>query len=78
MAFGVVSSNYDYSKLRGKIVEKFGSFRSFGEAMNMGYTSLSFRLNNKAEWSQEEMKKAMELLGEDSSSVTEYFFAHRL
>lgn len=69
---------YDYSKLNGKIKEVYGTQAAFAEAMNMAQTSLSFKLNNKSEWSQDEMEKAMELLGIPRTSVRTYFFTHRV
>lgn len=69
---------YNYSKLNGKIKEVFGTQSAFAKAMGMGQTSLSLKLNNKAEWSQDEMEKAMELLNIPRTSVRTYFFAHNV
>lgn len=68
--------NYDYSKLKGKIREVYGTDGAFAEAMELGRTSLSFKLNNKSEWSQDEMERAMKLLNIPRSSVRTYFFTH--
>lgn len=68
--------SYDYSKLKGKIKEVYGTQAAFAEAMNMAQTSLSFKLNNASEWSQEEMETAMELLSIPRTSVRTYFFTH--
>ena len=46
---------YDYSKLRGKIKEVFGRQEDFAFAMSLSPTSLSSKLNNKVEFSQEDM-----------------------
>ena len=67
---------YDYSKLRGKIKEVYGTQAAFAEAMDMAQTSLSFKLNNTSEWSQDEMERAMDLLHIPRTSVRTYFFAH--
>ena len=32
---------FDYSKLRGRIIEKFGTMRSFAESMHMHANTLS-------------------------------------
>jgi len=69
---------YDYSKLRGKIREVYGTDTAFANAMDMGRVSLSLKLNNKSEWSQEEMEKAMELLNIPRQSVRAYFFTHKV
>lgn len=69
---------YDYSKLNGKIREVFGTQSAFAEAMKIGKTSLSYKLNNKSEWTQAEMTNAMDLLHIPYSSVRAYFFTHKV
>ena len=64
-----------YSKLRGKIVEVFGTNASFADAMRMDRSSLSFKLNNKTPWKREEIEKACELLAINIEEVHLYFFA---
>ena len=69
---------YGYSKLKGKIREVYGTDKAFAEAMDMGRVSLSLKLNNKSEWAQDEMEKAMELLKIPRTSVRTYFFSHKV
>lgn len=66
--------SYDYNKLRGKIREVFGTQEEFAKAMNMSNTTLSFRLNNQREWTQQEITKALEVLGVDTKEMAIYFF----
>lgn len=42
---------FNYSKLRGKIREVYGTESAFAVALGMGRVSLSQRLNNAAEFS---------------------------
>lgn len=70
--------DYDYSKLNGKIREVYGTQAEFAKAMGIGQTSLSFKLNNKSEWSQDEMETAMDLLKIPRTSVRAYFFTHKV
>lgn len=63
-----------YAKLRGRIVEKFGSQSAFAEAMGMRKALLSAKLNNKSEWSFPEVMRACELLGIPLSEAHLYFF----
>lgn len=70
--------DYDYSKLKGKIREVYGTDTAFATAMDMGRVSLSLKLNNKSEWSQDEMEKAMMLLKIPRTSVRAYFFNHKV
>ena len=53
---------FDYSKLRGKIREKFGTQEALAKAMGFSTATLSDKLNNKVQWNQKEIDKAVELL----------------
>lgn len=66
---------FNYNKLRGKIREVFGTQEKFGKAINLSYTSVSLKLNNKAEWSQQEINKAAEVLGIPDDQIYIYFFS---
>lgn len=66
---------FDYSKVRGKIREKFKTQDEFASKMGFSTTTLSYKLNNKVEWTQKEIGKAVELLGIDESEIPNYFFS---
>ena len=63
-----------YAKLRGRIVEKFGSQSAFADAMGWRKALLSAKLNNKSEWGFAEVIKACKLLEISLSEAHEYFF----
>lgn len=63
-----------YDKLRGRIIEKFGSQKAFAAAMGMNVSTLSFKLNGKSEWTREEIEKACGLLDIPIEEVHSYFF----
>lgn len=63
-----------YAKLRGRIVEKYGSQKSFAEAMNIREAFLSAKLNNRVGWSFEEVVKACGLLEIPMEEMHVYFF----
>ena len=65
---------WNYNKLRGKIKEIFGTQDQFAEAIGMGRVSLSQRLNNQLEFSQEEIFKACDTLHIDYADIPAYFF----
>lgn len=46
---------FDYSKLLGRIKEKFGSNSNFALSMKISERSMSLKLNNKVEWKQNEI-----------------------
>lgn len=65
---------YDYSKLNGKIVEKCGTQSKFANLIGLSERSLSLKLNNKVSFKQNEMQKALLILGVETNKLPEYFF----
>lgn len=65
---------YNYSKLKGRIVERFGTQQKFAEAMGWSERTLSLKMTNKVFWKQPEITKAAELLGINANEIREIFF----
>lgn len=65
---------FDYSKLRGKIKEKYNRQADFAKAMDISSTSLSDKLNNKADFTQSEIQLAFSLLDVKAEEIGDYFF----
>lgn len=65
---------FDYSKLLGRIVEKFGTQRSFSKKIGISQRALSEKLNNKSVWKQSEIDKSVELLSISPADIGLYFF----
>lgn len=65
---------FDYSKLRGRIVEKYGTLGNFETAIGFSHTSLSNKMLGKSDWSNSEIVRACNLLDVKNSEVGEYFF----
>ncbi len=65
---------YDYSKLSGRINEKFGTRSKFATAMGMSERSLSLKLNSKIPFKQPEISKACTLLEIGDTDIYPYFF----
>ena len=63
-----------YAKLRGRIIEKFGSQSAFAAVIEWREALLSAKLNNKSEWTFPEVMKACELLEIPLSDAHLYFF----
>lgn len=66
--------SYNYRKLRGRIVEKFGTQQAFAEAMRWSERTLSLKLNGKRFWKQPEITLACRLLEIPEDEVMTYFF----
>jgi plasmid maintenance system antidote protein VapI len=75
---GAAQMTFNYSKLRGRIREVFGTQDRFAEAMGRSNTSISQKLNNKSEWTQKEINRAVEVLGIDDVDISAYFFAQKV
>lgn len=68
---------FDYSKLTGRIIEKFGSRKSFAEACGFSENTISKKLSGKmaittndiVNWSKQD------LLDIAAANIPEYFFA---
>ena len=65
---------YDYSKLSGRIVEKFGTQYNFAIALGLSERSLSLKINGKVSWKSTDISKACELLEIPQKDVGRYFF----
>lgn len=65
---------YDYSKLLGRIVEKFGGQRAFAKAIGMSERSLSLKMNNKVQFKQREIDACIVELALTDEDIPAYFF----
>ena len=65
---------YQYRKLKGKIVEKFGSQAAFSEAFGISRTAMSNKMRCAAQFTQEDIEKAAQLLDIKRSEYSDYFF----
>lgn len=65
---------FDFSKLRGRIKEIFGTQTAFAAEMSMNEATLSNKLNNNVEFSPKEILKACTLLKIELKQADKYFF----
>ena len=66
---------FNYNKLRGKIVEIYGSQIELAKAMKWSEKTLSLKLNGKVPWKQTDIMTAVQILGLSESDIQDYFFA---
>ena len=65
---------FDYSKLKGRIIEKYGTQRKFAELNHISDRTMSLKLNNEVRLSQEEILDWCEKLEIEPKNVHIYFF----
>lgn len=70
----VIHYSFNYNKLLGKIKEVFHTQEKYAQALGIGRVSVSQRLNNKLEFSQNEILKSCKLLGISKLEMPSYFF----
>lgn len=69
---------FNYSKLRGRITEVYGTIEKFANAMGLSSTTLSGKLNNKVGFTQREINKACSLLSIPLEFIPVYFFSEKV
>lgn len=63
-----------YNKLKGKIVEVYGTLGNFSKTMGWSEHTNSLKINGKIEWKQREILKACSLLDIPIDEISDYFF----
>lgn len=71
------SIRYDYSHLKGKIIERFKSAKNFAAAVGMTNAAVSRKLNNQRYFTQNEIRRFSELLGIAETEIGFYFFSRQ-
>ena len=65
---------FNYNKLRGRIIEIFGSQSEFAKKMKWSERTLSLKMQGKISWKQVDILKAISLLKLSVDDILEYFF----
>mgnify|MGYP004477056039 CR=1 FL=1 len=66
--------SFDYSKLRGKIIEKYGSQTAFAKEFGISENVFSKKMNNKVRFNTDDMMKIKNMLDIPDSEINLYFF----
>lgn len=69
---------FDYSKLKGRIVEKCGNQKGFAIKIKMNPSTLSTRLNNSSQWTQAEILESAKILKISFKEIPAYFFTQKV
>ena len=73
----MIKIEYDYSKLLGRIKEKYGTRENLVEKITISSTSLNLRLNNKLKFDQQDIKELCEALDIQEIEIPDYFFQEK-
>ena len=63
-----------FGRLREQIKNVFGTQKAFADAIGMNVSTLNAKLNSKAVWDLDEIKKACALLDISNNDMLLYFF----
>ena len=69
---------YNYSKLKGKIIEMFGTQSSFLENISMSNTTFIKKMNNEGYFRQPEIEEIITLLKLSKDDIVNYFFVKKV
>ena len=69
---------FDYSRLKGRIVEKVGSQRNLARLLNISESTLTAKLAGTTYFSQGEIFRSMKILDINPVYTTDYFFTERV
>ena len=70
--------SYNYNKLRGIIREKFGTEGKFAKKINRDCSTFSKKINNKGEFTSDEIFRMAELLDIPNDEIGTYFFSQKV
>lgn len=67
--------DYSYAKLRGRIVEKYGTVAAFARSIDRSMNSVSKKLNGRGAFTQQDIKLWADSLGFGPDEYGDYFFS---
>lgn len=67
---------FSYNKLKGRIVEIYGSQSEFSKRISLSEQSITAKLAGRSRFSQDDIIKWCDALGIDQNDIGLYFFAH--
>lgn len=69
---------FNYNKLKGRIVEKFGNQTKFAEVFGVSENTMSLKLNNKVRFTADDIVKIVKLLDIPAEEIGLYFFTQKV
>lgn len=65
---------FDYKKLRVRIFEVIGTARELAKKLGWSEVTMSMKLNQKRDFSREDIMRICEILEIDKTQIGDYFF----
>ncbi len=69
--------SFNFNKLKGKIVEKYGTQAAFAKGFGVSDVVFSQKMNNKVRFNSEDIIKIVKMLDIPGDKISEYFFYTR-
>ena len=69
---------FDYSKLKGRIVEKYGSQLNFADAYGISENTLSLKMSNKIRFTSDDIIVISDMLDIPKNEIGSYFFTKKV
>ena len=66
--------NLDHSKLKGRIVERYGTQHRFAEAFGISIVQMSAKMRNRSSFSVRDILKICKMLEIPTSQIGDFFF----
>lgn len=70
--------HYNLNKLKGKVVEIYGTQSSFAKALGVSEKTMTSKMNGNAYFTVPEISKAVKILGLSAADIQEYFFTEKV
>lgn len=69
---------FNFQKLRGKIVEKYGTISAFAKIYGVSKNTFSKKLNNRVRFSADDVIEIVKILEIPENEISEYFFNQKV
>jgi plasmid maintenance system antidote protein VapI len=69
---------FDNRKLKGRIIEKFGTSKAFAKALGAQESNVSLKVNGKRELKRDDIFNFSRMLEIPDSEISEYFFTQEV
>ena len=69
---------FNFNKLRGRIIEKYGTQSAFAQAFGVSENTFSCKMNNKVRFNSKDIIKITNMLDIPENEINDYFFVQKV